>query len=47
MPRIIIHAWFQHLAAERVRRTAGTFSDLPPPLFVGGLPLVMTRACLV
>jgi len=45
MPRIIIHVWFPHLAAERVRRTAGTFSDLPPPEILAGLPLVLTSAC--
>jgi len=45
VPRIIIHAWFPHLAAERVRRTAGRASDLPPPDILARLPLVLTRAC--
>ncbi|MAB18490.1 MAG: hypothetical protein CMN39_03120, partial [SAR116 cluster bacterium] len=35
MARLIIHAWFPHLAAERVRRT----SDISPMH-----PLVLTRA---
>ena len=45
MPRVIIHAWFPHLAAERVRRTAGAVSDLPPPDILATLPLVLTSAC--
>jgi len=45
MSRVIIHAWFPHLAAERVRRTAGGVSDLPPPDILAQLPLVLTSAC--
>ena len=45
MPRVIIHAWFPHLAAERVRRTAGAVSDLPPPDILATVPLVLTSAC--
>jgi len=45
VPRVIIHAWFPHLAAERVRRTAGAVSDLPPPDILATVPLVLTSAC--
>ena len=45
MQRVIIHAWFPHLAAERVRRPArhaasGAVADPP-----SGAPLVLTSAC--
>ena len=45
MQRVIIHAWFPHLAAERVRRPArhaasDMVADLP-----SGAPLVLTSAC--
>ena len=45
MQRVIIHAWFPHLAAERVRRAArhaasDMVADLP-----SGAPLVLTSAC--
>ena len=44
MQRVIIHAWFPHLAAERVRRPArhavdGSMAELP-----SGAPLVLTSA---
>ncbi|MGC6453327.1 MAG: Y-family DNA polymerase [Candidatus Puniceispirillaceae bacterium] len=45
MARIIIHAWFPHLAAERVRRTAGGMSDLPPAELLATMPLVLTSVC--
>ena len=44
MSRIIIHGWFPYLAAERVRRTAGGVSDLPPPDILAALPLVLTSS---
>ena len=52
MQRVIIHAWFPYLAAERVRRSArhavgGMVADLPPN-FLADLPmrapLVLTSA---
>ncbi|MEC8765873.1 MAG: hypothetical protein VXX67_06020, partial [Pseudomonadota bacterium] len=41
MQRVIIHAWFPHLAAERVRRAAAGASELPSDL-PPDAPLVLT-----
>lgn len=43
MQRVIIHAWFPHLAAERVRRAAAGASELPSDL-PPDAPLVLTSA---
>ena len=43
MQRVIIHAWFPHLAAERVRRAAAGAPELPSDLPLDA-PLVLTSA---
>ena len=45
MQRVIIHAWFPHLAAERVRRPARHAADDTVDALPPGAPLVLTSAC--